>query len=68
MGSPLAVIAAGYSMITPDYEFQRHVGCALAFSGSRKWPKVIALFGEFVALASVVVVLGKAIEFATKFV
>ncbi len=55
-------------MITPDYEFQRHVGCALAFSGSRTWPKVIVLFGRIVVLASVVVVLGRAVEFATKFI
>ncbi len=55
-------------MITPDYEYQRHVGLALAFSSLRAWPQVIALFGKFVAVASVILVLGKSVEFAINFV
>jgi hypothetical protein len=55
-------------MAIPDHEYQRRVGFALALCDAQQRPRSVVLFGRFVVLAGAVAVIGKAVEFAAKFI
>jgi hypothetical protein len=52
-------------MITPDFEFQRHVGYALSIADAQKLPKIIEVICNLAVLGGIVAVLCKSVEFFT---
>jgi hypothetical protein len=55
-------------MTIPDYEYQRRVGFAQALADSQRRFMSGVLFGRLIVLAAAVAILGKAVEFAAKFI